>query len=246
MKTKTKPQISIKINPKPDLQPCKMICDGGLDKRLEKYDLTKFLNKHSTTLFIGKPASGKTSLISAFFNKGPLHKIFHNVFLFQPSASGASMSNNIFETIPDDQQFNELNGENLQSVMDTIKEEDKKFNNCIIFDDMTAYLKNNDVKKLLKELIFNRRHLRCSVYFLVQTWFSIEKDIRKLFNNIFLFKASRNEQENIFEEVLDESKKVLIPQINKMVYDKPYKYLFIDTDSQRLFSGFDEILFDED
>ena len=245
MKTKTKAQISLKINPKPDLQPCKMICDGGLDKKLEKYDLTKFLNKHSTTLFIGKPGSGKTSLVSSLF-QSPLNKVFHNVFLFQPSASGASMANNIFETIPEEQQFNELNGENLQSVMDTIKEEDKKFNNCIIVDDMTAYLKNNDVKKLLKELIFNRLHLRCSVYFLVQTWFSIEKDIRKLFNNIFLFKSSRAEQEKKIDEVLDESKKELIPKINKIVYDKPYKYLFLDTDSQRLFSGFDEIIFDED
>ena len=111
---------------------------------------------------------------------------------------------------------------------------------------MTAYLKNKDVKKLLKELIFNRRHLRCSIYFLVQTWYSIEKDIRKLFNNIFLFKTSRAEQEVIFEEVLDDEKKNLIPQINKIVYDKPYKYLFMDTESQRLFSGFDEILIDED
>ena len=132
MKTKPKAQISIKINPKPDLQPCKMICDGGLEKKLEKYELTKFLNKHSTTLFIGSPGSGKTSLVSALF-RNPLNKVFHNVFLFQPSASGASMSNNIFETIPDDQQFNELNGENLQSVMDTIKLEDKKFNNELVY-----------------------------------------------------------------------------------------------------------------
>lgn len=244
-----KSKISLKVNPKPELEICKMLCDAGLDKKLEKYELTKFLNKHSTTLFIGKPASGKTSLVSSLFHKkggGPLNKVFHNVFLFQPSASGASMSDNIFETIPEDQRFNELNGENLQSVMDTIKAEDKKFNNCILFDDQTAYLKNKDVKKLLKELIFNRRHLRCSVYFLVQTWYSIEKDIRKLFNNIFLFKTSRAEQEVIFEEVLDDEKKSLIPQINKIVYDKPYKYLFIDTDSQRLFSGFDEILINEE
>jgi|TARA_R110000851_G_scaffold261399_1_gene413904 hypothetical protein len=242
-----KNKITLKVNTKPELEICKMNCDAGLDKKLERYELTKFLNKHSTTLFIGRPGSGKTSLVSSLFHKkgGPLNKIFHNVFLFQPSASGASMSDNIFETIPKEQQFNELNEENLQSVIDTIKSEDKNFNNCIIIDDMSAYLKNKDIKKLLKELIFNRRHLHCSVYFLVQTWFSIEKDIRKLFNNIFLFKASRTEQENIFEEVLDDTKKDLIPQINKIVYDKPYKYLFIDTDTQRLFSGFDEILIDE-
>jgi len=33
--------------------------------------------------------------------------------------------------------------------------------------------------------------------------------------------------------------------IAKMVYNKPYEYLFINTDSQRLFKGFDEIVIEE-
>ena len=40
--------------------------------------------------------------------------------------------------------------------MTRIKAEDKDFNNCIIFDDMGAYLKNTETKQLLKELIYNR------------------------------------------------------------------------------------------
>ena len=28
----------------------------------------------------------------------------------------------------------------------------------------------------------------------------------------------------------------------KLIYDKPYQYLFINTDTQRLFKGFDEII----
>jgi len=87
----------------------------------------------------------------------------------------------------------------------------------------------------------NRRHLRCSIYFLVQTWFSIEKDIRKLFSNIFVFRVSKKELETIFDEVV-EQKKCYVGDIAKIVYDEPYKYLFINTDSQRLFKCFDELI----
>jgi hypothetical protein len=76
---------------------------------------------------------------------------------------------------------------------------------------------------------------------LVQTYYSVEKDIRKLFSNIFIFRVSKKEMEVIFEEIIERHKSY-IPDITKLVYDKPYKYLFVNTDSQRLFSGFDEIL----
>lgn len=33
----------------------------------------------------------------------------------------------------------------------------------------------------------------------------------------------------------------LLPKIRKLVYDKPFQYLFINTDTQRLFKQFDEI-----
>ena len=108
-------------------------------------------------------------------------------------------------------------------------------------DDMGAYLKDNSTRKLLKEMIFNRRHKHLSIFFLVQTWFSIEKDIRKLFSNIFVFRVSKKEIETIFDEVV-EQKKEHIGDIVKIVYDEPYKYLFVNTDSQRLFSGFNELL----
>ena len=45
----------------------------------------------------------------------------------------------------------------------------------IIFDDMASYLKNRDTLTLFKELIFNRRHIRTSIFFLNQTFFSVPK-----------------------------------------------------------------------
>jgi hypothetical protein len=238
--------ITKKRNEAPPLTKCDMVCDGGLHEKLNNYELTKFLNSHETNLMIGRPASGKTSLLYSFFKSPKIfRKVFHNIYLFQPSHSRASMKDNIFEKIPQEQCYEELNYENLNQVMTTIKSEDKKYNNCIVIDDMTAYLKNQDVKQLLKELIFNRRHLRTTVIFLVQTWFSIEKDIRKLFSNIFCFRVSKQELTNIMDEVV-ESKAKYMNDIAKIVFDEPYKYLFINVNTQRLFDGFDELIFDEE
>ena len=100
------------------------------------------------------------------------------------------------------------------------------------------------MRKLLKEIIFNRRHYHISIYFLCQTYLSLEPDIRKLFSNIFVFRVSKKELERIFEEVV-ESKKEYINFISQIVWDKPHQYLFINTDSQRLFKNFDEIIIDE-
>ena len=97
------------------------------------------------------------------------------------------------------------------------------------------------IKKKLKEFVYNRRHKHLSIIFLVQSWLSIEKDIRKLFSNIFIFKVSKKEMEQIFDEVIELPKDYILP-IMKVVYDKPYQFLFINTDSQRMFKNFDEIL----
>jgi DNA replication protein DnaC len=235
--------ITIKKNVKPKLELVEMLCDKPLSKELEKYDMLKFINCHSTNLLIGPPRSGKTALTISIFNK-LLRGVFHNLYLFQPSHSRKSMKKDIFEELPDDQKYDELTYENLSEVVDKIKSE-PDCNNCIIFDDMGAYLRSDpEVRKLLKEIIFNRRHYHVSIYFLCQTYLSIEPEIRKLFSNVFVFKTSRKEFEKIFEELV-ESKKDYINVISKIVYDEPYKYLFINVDSQRMFKNFDEIIFEE-
>ncbi len=52
---------------------------------------------------------------------------------------------------------------------------------------------------------------------------------------------------NLFEEVVEQDHvKELMPQISKLVFDKPYQYLFINTDNQKFYKGFDRIDFAED
>jgi hypothetical protein len=234
--------IEIKRNKKPDLPVCQMMCDKEIHPKLNKYELTRFLNCHSTNLICGTPGSGKTNLMYSFLkSKHILNKCYDKIFLFQPSESRASMKDKLFDDLDDDQKFEDLTLENLEYVNSNLDEEG---NNCIIFDDMGAYLKNNDIKKLLKAMIMNRRHLHISIFFLTQTYYSIEKDIRRLFSNIFIFRVSKNELYNVFSELV-EAKKDHVGEIIKLVYDKPHKYLFVNVSSQRMFSCFDEILIDE-
>jgi hypothetical protein len=152
------------------------------------------------------------------------------------------MKDKLFDQLPENQKFDELTLENLEYVKRNL---DPDENTAIIFDDQGAYLKNNETKKLLKELIMNRRHLHLSIFFLVQTYMSVERDVRKLFSNCFIFRCSKKEMETIADELI-EQKKEYLPEIIKLVYDKPYQYLFINTDTQRIFKDFDEIIIDED
>jgi hypothetical protein len=232
--------ISIKRNKKPNLPVCEMICDRQLHNKLNKYDLTKFLNCHSTNLIVGRPASGKTNLIFQLM-KSIMNKCFDKIFIFQPEKSRHSMKDKLFDQLPDDQKFDKLTVENLEYIKDEIANDDEDNNYCIIFDDQGAYLKNNETKKILKEFIMNRRHLHISIFFICQTYLSVEKDIRKLFSNAFIFRCAKHEMETIADELIEQNKEH-INDIVKIVYDKPYEYLFINTDSQRLFKGFDEII----
>jgi hypothetical protein len=239
--------IRIKENSKPTLPKCEMKCDTILSEKLNKYDLTSFLNTHTMNLLIGKPKSGKTSLLHSFFeHRNLLRYCYHKIYLFQPVQSGASIENNIFDTLPDDQVYRELTFENLLEVKQRIEEDAKEgTTSCIIFDDVTAELKNKATMKLFKELAFNRRHLRLSMFFLVQTWFSVPKEIRRLWTNIFVFKVSKNEMSNIWDEIIEHPIEH-IRDVLKLVYDKPYQFLFINTDSQRMFKCWDEILMPHD
>jgi hypothetical protein len=93
--------------------------------------------------------------------------------------------------------------------------------------------------------VYNRRHLRTSLFFLAQTYLSIERDIRKLFSNLFVFKVSKKELALVFDELVEEAKELILP-ISKLVFDEKYNFLFINTDTGRLFRNFDEIIIPED
>lgn len=236
-------EIHVITNKKPKLEHSVTTVDDDLHKKLNKYELTKMLNSHTTNCLIGRMKSGKSSLIHSFFkSKSLLKKVFNKIYYFAPRLSQASTKGNIFADLPPSQIFDELTFSNLYQVSEDVKANSEKgLNSCIIYDDMGAYLKDAQTLKLFKELCFNKRHYRLSQFFLVQTWFSVVKEIRRIFDNLIVFKVSKNELENIFDEVVEEHKEFILP-LSKLVFSEPYQFLTINTPTGRLFKGFDEII----
>jgi len=239
--------ITIIENDKPNLPKVQMLCDDPLHTKLDKYELTKFLNSHSTTLLLGKPKSGKSHLLQSMFRSQDIFKkVFHNIYIFRPAESKNTVKDDIFDKLPDNQQYYELNAELLAEVIERLKiEVVDNHNSCIIFDDMASKLKNNETMQLFKELIFNRRHLRCSVFFLVQTWKSIPRELRKSFTNMFIFRVGKSELQDMFTESIELEHEFLVP-LSNLVYDKPFNFFFVNLDSKRFFKNWDELKITED
>lgn len=240
--------MEIKVNKKPKLNMPSFSVDNILHEKLNDFEITKMMNRSNFTLFLGKAGSGKTSLATSFLKTKTLFKkIYHQIFLFMPTNSRASMKGNFFDkSLPEEQIFDDVVFEDLDEVYNTAKANAlEKNNTLIIFDDTQKYLKEKDIQKLLLHMINNRRHARISIWVLAQNYFSIPKMVRSGMTDLFIFKASKKELEEIFEEHIETHKEKFLDVV-KLVYENPHDFLYINSNTQRLFKNWDEIQIKED
>ena len=142
--------------------------------------------------------------------------------------------------------FDELDIKTISSIYGKIEiSSEKKETTLLILDDIGASLKNGEIQKLLRKLIFNRRHLKVYIIIMLQSYKSIPLKVRKLFNNIVMFKPSKPEFENLFEELFETDKDHAIIIMN-YVYKESHDYLFLNIDSQRMYKDFDELIIHKD
>ena len=236
--------ISLIKNKKPNLKMPTFNVDGELHKNLNDYSLTSLMNKSNFSLFLGKAGQGKSSLaISLLKTKGLFKGVYHNIFLFCPPNSRASIKNDFWgENLPEEQIYDELNLENLQQVYDLAQEDAVEgFKSLIILDDVQKYLKDVDIQKLLLHIVNNRRHALTSVWILAQNYFQIPKQVREAITGAFIFKISKVEFINIFSELIEKEKSLFQEIIEKYAYKEPHSFVFLDTNTGRLFSNWDEI-----
>ena len=240
-------KIEFKSNNKLDLDIPEFLCDKNpLGEHLNKYEMLSFLNSYSMTAMIGKPGSGKTSLLISFLTgKGKntvFRKAFNHVILVMPESSRNSLKIDPFKNHDKGKMFDELSGETIDVIYDRLKSSsEEKENTLLILDDIGSSLKDKQIQKTFKKIIFNRRHLKVHIVCLLQSYISIPREIRKLITNYFIFKPSKVEFENFANEVF-ETKRDNAIQIMNSVYDEPHKYLMVNVESQRMFSNFDEII----
>jgi DNA replication protein DnaC len=234
--------IQIKKNKRLKLEMPVFTCDDGINENLNKYDMLSHFNKYNFTGVIGKPGSGKTSLIMSWLtSKKVFKKMFHHVLVVMPSSSIQSMKKNPFKNHDEDKMFQQLDLDSISTIYNKLEESSaEKQSTLLIMDDIGASLKNNSIKNTLRKIIYNRRHLKVSIIVLLQSYLSLEKEIRKLFNNVIMFKPSRVEFENLTDELFEMHKDLALDIMN-IAFDEPHNYIMLNVDSQKMYKGYDEI-----
>jgi KaiC/GvpD/RAD55 family RecA-like ATPase len=242
-------KISIKKNKSINLSVPEFTCDlNPVGEHLNKYDMLSHLNNYGCNAFIGKPGSGKTSLVVSFLkgkkDKKIFRKCFNHVLLVMPESSRKSMKKNIFEKHDADKMYEELDSKTINTIYERLLESSaENENTLLILDDVGASLKNNDVQQIMRRIIFNRRHLKVQILILLQSYLSCPLTVRKLFTNVFMFKPSKKEFEVLFDELFEQKKEYAL-EIMQYAFQEPHDYLMLNVDSQRMFKKFDELIID--
>ena len=235
---------------KPKLKMPKFKVDIPLSKHLSDDPLLSNMNKSFCCIMVGKPGSGKSSLMTSLIQtKHKYKKLFSKIYLFMPESSRNSMSDDPFKTIPDERKFEGVSHSDLMDVYEKmlVDSEDNKFS-CLVLDDVQSYLKNGDVIKLLTHIIQNRRHIRCCIFILVQNWKKIPLDIRSSCSDAFLFNVSKEEYKFIYEEIINASKQEfleILQHYRKAKLENKNSFLYIH-DFDTFFINWDEVVLDDD
>lgn len=240
-------KIEIIENKSPKLARPEFSVDGRLAKKLDDYEITKQLNKSNFTLFLGKPGSGKTSMLVSLLNTPSLFKgVFHNIFLFMGKNSRDSIKGSFFDKeIPPDAIFDELTFDNLNSVYDTIRDDaEEGYKSLVIMDDVQRSMKDVEVQKLLLHMVNNRRHLGLSVWMANQNYISLPRPVRMVLTNLFVWKVNKREFQALFEEMVEMHKDKFLDVLSTL-YKGSHDFLFIDCISQRIFDNWNEIIIKE-
>lgn len=240
--------FTVKKNEAPILKLPKFNVDTPLAEKLNKFELTGLLNRHHFVCLVGKAGQGKSSLEIGLLQTPTLMKsVFHHIFLFCPPNSRASISNDFWaKNLPEDQIFDEVTLHNLQQVYNLAQECAKEgLKTLIIFDDTQKYFKDSpEIEKMLLHMVNNRRHAQLSMHMLCQNYFSIPKQVRQALTHLFIFKVSKTEMRNIFDEQV-EMESTLFNKIITTCFKDKHDFVFIDTNSKRVFHNFDEIVYQE-
>lgn len=244
--------LSIKKNPDIKLKIPEFICDDSpLGEHLNEHDCLKLLNCYGLLCIVGQPGQGKTSLAIAMItqNKPKIYRKTHeHIILIIPEESVGSLKKNPFKVLPPENIYHELTDKTITAIFQRLKEYSKLNEKTLIFiDDMTAHLKKSmTIIMTLKEINFNRRHLKTNIIITAQSYSNIPLDVRKNIKNLIIFKPCKKEMELLFIEHI-QSKRELFTDVMNITYDKEgHNFLFVNTASQRMFKNFDEIIFPHD
>lgn len=220
----------------------KFVCDYVLKPDVPP-PFDRLVSGFRLTVFCGRPASGKTSLmVSCLLDSKILKKAFNHIIVCMPQTSRNSLKKNPFKDLDPAKLFEDL--DDIGRIYEMVEHYgSQEESTLIIIDDMQSYLKLPSVSKVLNHIVANRRHLRTSILILMQTLNLLPLKTRKLVNTLVTFRPSRKEWQTVCEEMLDTSDQKLQEEIYNYAFRSKgeHAWLLVDVSTGRLFSEFDEI-----
>ena len=202
---------------------------------------------------IGAPGTGKSSLLlSLFRDKQFYKKKFNHIFLLTPESSFISVIDHPFAKHDKTKIVHDLTEDILENIFNELVMIKKECilegfpleYSCLIIDDFASDLKRNDLIMALKKFLTKSRHICCMVIMTLQAYNLLPLVLRKLLNNIILFKPNnRVEMESVRKELINLNESDTM-QLFNYVYDERYNHLHIDTSTDRKCKNFNELIID--
>lgn len=236
--------ITVKKNKRHNLKLPKFLVDYVLkDNVVEPFNY--LVSGFQEILITGNAGTGKTSLlIGLLTDKKALKRCWNHIIVVMPQTSRRSMKKDIFADLDPSKQFEDLSRVDL--IYDMIRHHsDNEESTLIILDDQQSFLKDHHTAQVINHIASNRRHLRCTLIILLQTYNQIALKSRKLTNVLIAFKPSKKEWTNISEELIEYDEKTK-EQLYKMMFphgeDNKHRWMLLDVASQRVYKEFDELV----
>jgi KaiC/GvpD/RAD55 family RecA-like ATPase len=230
-------RFSIESHSEFHVKPPVFLCD----KKIHDQIVSPLPDRPFFMAIIGSAGTGKTSmLVNLLSSKQAYRKAFHHVHVVMPSHSVASLKRNIFKN--HDRMYDDLDWGTLDGIREAVRSSaEGEKSSLLVLDDVTAALKDNEIQRVLRDLIYNRRHYRLSIIILVQSYNAMPLSIRKTLSH-FLFYKPRNKKEAaaIFEELTTMPREEA-DEMMRFVFDPPYAFMFADTGTGELYKNFDRI-----
>lgn len=217
-----------------------MECSNGVD-------VAPPLQKRFNYLVVGKPGSGKSTLIINMLREKCMYNRQFDKVLWVTNSRGTLPDIGL----PDENYIEGVNEEMLQSIIDEYYDGQRTepFNMLLILDDVIGNIKKMETSPLLAKFFFNSRHIlgaKSSVSLIVTTqkYNLLPARFRPSLTGIFLFESSNIEYDLIYNDHIKIAKKTW-GELIEFVYTQPRDFMYLNlTNGVRsmFYRNFDQIV----